>query len=68
MKAVNAKYITEVDKHRCKEFQEGDLVMAYLRRSRFLDIRAKLEKRRYGPFHVAWRINDNAFVLQLPDN
>lgn len=54
MKAVNANYITEANKHRCKkEFQEGDLVMAYLRRSRFLDIRAKLEKQRYGPFRVA---------------
>lgn len=42
--------------------------MAYLWRSRFPVICAKLEKRKYGPFRVAQKINDNTYVLQLPDN
>ena len=40
----------------------------YMWHSRFPHIRAKLEKQKYGPFHVAWKINDNAYVLQLSDN
>lgn len=51
LKAANAKYKVEPDKHRCKKlFQEGDLVMVNLWHSRFLGIRAKLEKHNYGPF------------------
>lgn len=69
LKAVNAKYKGEADKHRRKKaFQEGDLVMAHLRRNRLPGIRTKLEKRKYKPFRVVRKINDNAYVLQLLDN
>ena len=69
LEAANVKYKAKADKHRRKKvFQEGDLVMAYLRQNRFPGIRTKLEKRKYGPFRVARKINDNIYVLQLPDN
>ena len=69
LEVANAKYKAEANKHRRKKvFQEGDLVMAHLRQNRFLSIRTKLDKRKYGLFRVAWKINGNAYVLQLPDN
>lgn len=69
LEAANAKYKTEADKHREKKvFSEGDLVMAYLRRSRFPGIRTKLEKYKYRSFRVTQKINDNTYVLQLLDN
>ena len=43
-------------------------MMAHLQRNRFPSIHTKLEKRKYGPFRVAQEINDNAYVVQLPDN
>ena len=56
-------------KHRCKKvFQEGDLVIAHLHQSRFPGIRIKLENLKYGPFLMAKKINDNAYVLWLPKN
>ena len=42
--------------------------MAYLRKNRFPGIRTKLQKRKYGPFRVAKKINDNAYILQLPND
>ena len=69
LKAANAKYRAEVDKHRHnKVFQEGDLVMMHLWRNCFPGIHTKLAKRKYGSFRVARKINDNAYVLQLPNN
>jgi hypothetical protein len=43
-------------------------VMAYLRKNRFPGIRTKLQKWKYGPLRVAKKINDNAYILQLPDD
>lgn len=49
-------------------FQEGDLVMAYLQYNWFFGIHAKLEKKKYNPFCMAWKINDSTYTLQLPNN
>ncbi|KAJ4722861.1 RNA-directed DNA polymerase [Melia azedarach] len=68
LESANEKYKQDADQYRRqKVFQEGDLVMAYLRKNRFPGIRSKLQNRKYGPFRVARKINDNAYVLQLPN-
>ncbi|KAJ4719092.1 RNA-directed DNA polymerase [Melia azedarach] len=67
LESANEKYKQDADQHRRqKVFHEGDLVMAYLRKNRFPGIRSKLQNRKYGPFRVARKINENAYVLQLP--
>lgn len=69
MEVANAKYKAEKDKHRHRnKFQEGDLMMVRLWRRLFHGILAKLEKWKHSPFQVAQKINDNAYVLQLPDD
>lgn len=43
-------------------------MMVCLWRRLFRSILAKLEKWKHGLFQVAQKINDNAYVLQLPDD
>ena len=70
MEAANAKYKAEVDKHHCKKvFAEGDLLMAYLRRSCFLDNRTKLVKCNMD--HFKWLGKSTIMLicmLPLPNN
>lgn len=42
--------------------------MVHLRYNLFPCIHAKLEKQKCGPFQMAWKINDNTYLLQLPDD
>ncbi|KAJ4719236.1 RNA-directed DNA polymerase [Melia azedarach] len=68
LESANEKYKQDADQHRRqKVFQEGYLVITYLGKNHFPGIRSKLQNRKYGPFRVARKINDNAYVLQLPN-
>jgi hypothetical protein len=53
-------------KRRHKSFQVGDKVMVYLQKERLpLDIKEKLRQRKYGPFSILRKINDNAYAKDL---
>ncbi|MBS2126099.1 hypothetical protein KFZ49_25625, partial [Salmonella enterica subsp. enterica serovar Typhimurium] len=48
-------------------FQEGDLVWIHLRKERFPHERnSKLKPRGDGPFKVLKRINNNAYIIDIP--
>lgn len=66
--ATNAKYQVAGSKGRKHvTFQPGDMVWLHLRKDRFPTLRrSKLMPRAAGPFKVLTKINDNAYVLDLP--
>jgi len=49
-------------------FEEGDLVWLHLRKDRFPTKRkSKLSPQGDGPFQILKRINNNAYILDLPE-
>ena len=64
----NAKYKKYVDqKRRNQSFQEGDLVMVYRHKERFLsNSYSKLSKRKIGPYKIIKKIAENTYVVDLP--
>jgi hypothetical protein len=66
--AANAKYQVQGSKGRKHvTFEPGDLVWLHLRKDRFPTLRrSKLMPRAAGPFKILTKINDNAYVLDLP--
>ncbi|WVZ52447.1 hypothetical protein U9M48_003502 [Paspalum notatum var. saurae] len=66
--AANAKYQVLGSKGRKHvTFEPGDKVWLHLRKDRFPTLRrSKLMPRAAGPFKVLTKINDNAYILDLP--
>ena len=64
----NAKYKTLTSLHkRVKVFNGGDLVMVHLRKPRFsMGEYSRLKPKRFGPFRVRTKINDNYYIIDIP--
>nr|GMC51128.1 putative nucleotidyltransferase, Ribonuclease H [Ipomoea batatas] len=67
--ASNAKYKAAADKKRRQQvFQVGEQVLIYLRKERYpASTFHKLSPKKYGPFEIVRKINDNAYVVDIPD-
>ena len=67
LEKANEKYKMEVDKHRqFKSFDVGDEVMVFISKARMQGGHIKLQQRKYGPYQIVKKINNNSYVVDLP--
>ena len=58
-----------IKKRREKIFSVRDLVLVYLKNERFpIGTYNKLKNKKYGPFQITKKINNNAYIVALPPN
>ena len=67
LEKANAKYKMEANKHRrFKSFDVGDEVMVFISKARMQGSHSKLQQRKYEPYQIVKKINNNAYVVDLP--
>lgn len=68
IKLSNAKYKSDVDKHkRAKIFAKRDLVLVHLNKHRMPHgMHHKLQKKKFGTYFILKKLGDNVYVNDLP--
>ena len=67
LEKANAKYKMEANKHRqFKSFDVGDEVMVFISKAQMHGGHSKLQQRKYRPYQIVKKINNNAYVVDLP--
>ncbi|KAF2314211.1 hypothetical protein GH714_024112 [Hevea brasiliensis] len=67
LEKANAKYKEVANRHRrFKVFEVRDEVMVFMSKARIAGGHHKFKQRKYGPFNITNKINDNADAVDLP--